>query len=84
MTVHEGQVRDGATGAIDIESDAWWVHDELCADAVWDDGSPVTRTQAAAVLGDILASEGRWFRRITWPISTFIFGCRNVRKTRWF
>ena len=51
VTVHEGQVRDGASGAIDIESDAWWVHDELCANGVFDDGSKVSRTQAAAVLG---------------------------------
>ena len=58
--IPKGQVRDGATGAKDVEGAAWWVHDQLCADTVWEDGTPCTPWQAATVLGDILRSEGYW------------------------
>ena len=29
VTVPKGYNSDGATGAIDIYSDAWWIHDKL-------------------------------------------------------
>lgn len=76
--IPKGQVRDGATGAKDVEGAAWWVHDQLCADTVWEDGTPCTPWQAATVLGDILRSEGYWFRGRTWPIATYLFGCKRV------
>lgn len=73
------QVRDGATGVRDIVSFAWWAHDQLCDDGVWADGSDVTPWQAACVLGDILRSEGRWFRATTWKYATLFLGCKRSR-----
>ncbi len=64
-TLPAGMVSDGATGATDIVSAAWWVHDALLEDGDWDDMSPVSRLQAARVLSDILMSEGRWIRAWT-------------------
>lgn len=78
--IEDGQVRDGASGAKDILSDAWWIHDQLCADTVWADSTPCTPMEAAMVLHDILKEEGRVVRCITWPIATFLFGCKRVRK----
>lgn len=78
VIVEAGTVRDGASGAFDIDSNSWWVHDQLCHDNVWFDGTDVTPTQAAAVVGDILADEGRWFRRLTWPVATYLFGCKHA------
>ena len=80
--VKKGQVRDGATGAIDVVSLAWWVHDQLCADGTWANGEAVTRWQAATVLHDILAAEGRWFRARSWWIATWLLGCNKVRKNK--
>ncbi len=78
--IEKGQVRDGASGAFDIFSSSWWVHDQLCADGEWGDGTPCTRVQAAMVLSDILRSEGRVVRAQTWKVATFLFGCKRVRK----
>jgi hypothetical protein len=80
IKIVEGQMRDGATGAMDIESFAWWAHDQLCADGVWADGSDVTPMQAAQVLSDILKEEGRWIRAQTWKYTTLLFGCHKARK----
>jgi len=77
--IEKGQVRDGASGAMDIRSTSWWVHDQLCADAVWGDGTPCTRVQAANVLYDILWEEGHYFRAHSWRAATYLFGCKAVR-----
>ena len=77
VVIKQGQVRDGASGAWDIVSLSWWVHDQLCADGAWADGSDVTPWQAACVLGDILREEGRWFRATTWKYATLLFGCKR-------
>lgn len=80
VTVPKGYRSDGATGpAIDIWSDAWWVHDVLCDRGTWDDGTPCTNWQASAVLADILADEGRWARAIYWRWSTWLFGGGKAR-----
>jgi len=78
--IKEGQVRDGASGAMDIRSSSWWVHDQLCADACWYDGTPCTRSEAANVLYDILWDEGRYLRAHSWRAATYLFGCKAVRK----
>lgn len=70
---------DGATGAIDINSYGWLVHDVLCRDGTFDDGTPCTNLQASTVLSDILADEGRWFRRISWWASTWLLGGGKAR-----
>ena len=75
---------DGATGAFDIDSFGWLFHDVLCRDGRFDDGSACTNLQASAVLGDILASEGRWFRRNSWFIATWLFGGGKARDNGMF
>jgi hypothetical protein len=80
VTVPEGYDSDGATGASDIYSDSWWVHDMIAARCTWDDGTPITNWQASKVLSDILASEGRWVRKHTWFWATFLFGCKHLKK----
>jgi len=84
VTVSKLTVRDGASGAFDIRSLSWWVHDELCDLGCWDDKTPVTNWQASCVLSDILHDEGRWFRARTWLIATYLFGCKNARKQGMF
>ena len=79
-----GMESDGATGAFDIYSAAWWVHDNLCETAEWSDGTPVNAFQAATVLGDILVSEGRVWRGIYWWWATYLLGCKKPRENGWF
>lgn len=80
VKIKDGQVRNGANVAMDIDSLSWWVHDQLCADGVWNDGTDVTPWQACCVLGDILREEGRWFRATTWKYTTLVFGCKRSRE----
>lgn len=79
VTIPPGYLSDGATGAIDIASESWWVHDRLCDTGTWDDGTPCTNWQASAVLGDILRAEGRWARAIYWRAATWLFGGGKAR-----
>ena len=90
VTILEGFLSDGATGAVDIVSNAWIVHDWLCGNWMgegpepppgqWDDGSDVTNWQASTVLGDILISEGRPFRAVYWWWATWLLGGGEARK----
>ncbi len=80
ITVHKGYQSDGATGAIDITSDGWWVHDVLCDTGEFDDGTKCTNWQASTILSDILRSEGRWLRAIYWFPATWLFGGGECRK----
>lgn len=84
VTVPHSYPSDGATGAIDIDSKAWWVHDVLCDRGTWDDGTPVTNWQASCVLSDILYDEGRWLRSSTWLFMTFWKGGGECRKNGMF
>lgn len=84
VTVREGDVSDGATGAFDVPSSAWWIHDALCARAKWDSGQPVTAWQAAQTLRDVLRGEGRLLRSWYWHWATFLFGCHKTRENGWF
>ena len=83
LTVAKGYPSDGATHARDVNSRAWWVHDVLCDWGSWDDGSTCTNWQASMVLGDVLAEDGFWFRRWTWPVATFLLGGDACRKHMW-
>lgn len=74
-----GMRSDGATGAFDIISEAWWVHDKLCNTGVFADGTPCTNLQASTILSDILRSEGHWFRSISWFITTLALGGGKAR-----
>ena len=81
VVVPMGYPSDGATGAFDLKnSDSWWVHDKLCDTGVFEDGTPCTTWQASTICCDILASEGRWFRRFSWWLPTFIFGGGECQK----
>lgn len=71
---------DGATGASDINTAGWWVHDQLCKTGKWDDGTPINNWECSQVLQDILKSENRWFRARTWFWATWIFGGDKARK----
>lgn len=71
---------DGATGAMDIDSFGWLFHDVLCRDGCFSDKSKCTNLQASTVLSDILKDEGRWFRRGSWFIATWLFGGGKARK----
>lgn len=79
VTVPAGYVSDGASGAIDIWSESWWVHDRLCERGTWDDGTPATNWQASLVLHDILRQEKRHWRAMYWFLATWLFGCRACR-----
>lgn len=79
VTVRKGYPSDGATGARDIDSEAWWVHDKLCDTGKFDDGTPCTNWQASMILKDILKSEGRWFRARSWFIATWLLGGGKAR-----
>ena len=84
VTIHAGYPSDGATGASDIWSESWWIHDILCDRGVFDDGTPCTNLQASTILKDILKSEGRWFRARTWFVATFLFGVGECRDNGMF
>ena len=68
----KGMFSDGATSAPDFPTAGFWVHDRLCLDMKWSDGTPATRWQGSRVLSDILKDEGRWFRSLTWKYATYL------------
>jgi hypothetical protein len=80
VTVPVGYPSDGATGARDIDSDGWWVHDKLCDTGLFDDGTKCNNWQASMILYDILKAEGYWFRARTWLISTYAMGGGKARE----
>lgn len=80
VIVEKGYKSDGATGAIDLWSRSWWVHDKLCDTGVWASGRPCTNLQASTVLYDILKSENRNIRALYWFLATYIFGGGKCRK----
>jgi len=80
VIVEEGFESDGATGAFDIWSEAWWVHDKICETGKWSDGTSVTNWQASTVLADILDSEQRYFRARYWWVMTWLLGCEKARE----
>jgi len=80
VTVPKGYQSDGATGALDIFSESWWVHDVLCDRGTWDDGTPVNNWEASRVIADILKSEGRWLRSKYWFWATWFMGGGKARE----
>lgn len=84
ITINQNYNSDGATGAWDIVSFAWWVHDKLCEKGKWDDGISITNWQCSTVLFDILTEEGKIFRNHWWKYSTFLFGGGKARKNGMF
>ena len=94
ITVPKGYISDGASGAIDIYSDSWWVHDWICGNfhpdvdpdsprpegGVFDDGTLINNKQASQILSDILQSEGRYWRAQYWYTFTWLFGGGKARE----
>lgn len=80
VIVPVGYPSDGATGAMDIYSDSWWVHDKLCDTGVWEDGTCVSNWQASRVISDILKAESRWLRAQFWFWATWINGGGKCRE----
>jgi hypothetical protein len=80
VTVPKGYKSDGATNAIDRDTDAWGFHDVLCDRGTWDDGTPVCNLDASLLLFDVLWRDG--YRRIAfrWFFATFLFGGGKARK----
>ncbi len=74
VTVRKGYVSDGATGARDVDSKGWWVHDVVKESKRFDDDSECTNWQASNILSDILKSEGYWFRARSWFLATLLWG----------
>lgn len=84
VDLEEDFFSDGATGAMDIFSFGWWVHDKLCNTGKWEDGSRLTNWQVSRVLADILWNEKRQFRAIYWLFATFFGGGGEARKNGMF
>lgn len=80
ITIEPGFYSDGATGAKDINSTAWFVHDHICRYAVWDDGTKIDNWTASTVLGDILWNEGHRARSVYWWFATYFLGGGAARK----
>ncbi len=74
VTVPLSFMSDGATGAPDLNTDAWWVHDVLCDKGTWDDGTPIDNWDASTVLGDILWHDGYRFLAVVWWWATWLYG----------
>jgi len=71
--VKAGYMSDGASGARDIASQGWWVHDILCDKKAWADGTPCSAWQSSVVLYDIMKSEGYTLSAPAWAFFTFAF-----------
>ncbi|MBV5330605.1 MAG: hypothetical protein JZU65_23740 [Chlorobium sp.] len=80
ITVPAGYISDGATGAMDIASRAWFIHDALCQFGAWDDGTKLSNWQCSQVLQDVLTDEGRYWQSKRWFWATFLFGGGQARK----
>ena len=71
---------DGATWAKDVDSLAWPMHDVLCREGCFSDGSECNNWQASRVISDILKDDGYWFRARLWFAGTWLIGGNKARK----
>jgi len=84
ITAKVGDVFDGATGAMDIDSFAWIFHDVLCRYGCFEDGTKCNNWQASQVVSDILKKQGHNVRSKTWFAATWLFGGDKARKNGMF
>lgn len=81
ITCKTGMLSDGATSAIDFDPEAFFLHDRLCEDGTFADGTPCTNWQASTVYSSVLWKNKRWFQAIyRWP-ATWLGGggkCKDV------
>ena len=94
IIVELGMPSDGASGAIDINSIVWWVHDKGCYTGKFEDGTLMTNWQLSMIAHDILhddyhsmAKSGRYWtaikrraRSMGWFVATFAGGGGEARK----
>jgi hypothetical protein len=84
ITVPVGYISDGASGAIDIRSKGWWVHDWLCDghgfDKDYNGGGECSNWHASRILSGILWSEKRPVRSWRWRWATFFFGGKGLNR----
>lgn len=80
VIVDSGKRSDGVTGGFDINSDAWWIHDELCDKCQFADGTPATNWQASWVYADKLWDDGYRYRSVYHWFLVFFLGCKKCRK----
>lgn len=74
VVVECGVRSNGADYAIDlVDSEAWWIHDELCKTGKFSDGSKCSNWQASVIIHDVLKRDGHWIRAKYWGSLTFIF-----------
>lgn len=73
--LEQGMFSDGASGAYDIHSASWWVHDKLTMydQCYFLSGDSVSNYEASMILKDILSEEGRTFRSYSWFFSTWFY-----------
>ena len=84
IIIPKGFYSDGATDAIDINSDAWIVHDYICRYGIWYGGEKICNFQASMIVYDILKEEGHDIRKYAWFLATFLFGGGQARRNGMF
>jgi len=80
IEIPKGFYSDGATGAKDVDSDGWIIHDHICRYALWMDGTKIDNWTASTVLCDILWRDGFEIRATTWWLATYLFGGGKARE----
>lgn len=63
-----------------VETEAWWIHDELCLNGCWDDGHKISNFVCSTVLAVVLHGDGYTKEAIYWWFATFLFGGGQARK----
>ncbi|MFT5728759.1 MAG: hypothetical protein ACI8PB_002915 [Desulforhopalus sp.] len=62
-----------------VETEAWWVHDELCLTGAWDDGTKISNFICSTVVAVELQKDGYTKEAIYWWFATFLFGGGKAR-----
>lgn len=62
------------------ETDAWWIHDELCLKGKWRDGRKISNFICSTVLAVQLRKDGYPKEAIYWWFATFLLGGGKARK----
>ena len=84
-TIKWGMQSDGATCAIDLCAEAFFVHDAFCEDPKWDGGTPISNWGASREYRKILKRYGYPMRGMIRHYATFLFGGGRIKKTvGWF
>ena len=79
-TIPAGYQSDGATCAIDLCPEGFFVHDAFCDDPHWDDGTPITNWEASREYRYILKRNGKKIRSVIRFYATFLFGGGRIKK----